>query len=352
MLCNAKREPLYERVKRELLDYIDREKSSVLPSEKKLMIYFGVSRNTLRHAISDLTKAGIVKPVQGRGSVVLKYAGDRIADIGVVCTDAVDITDPWVARILQTLRHLSHAENYHLNLFFCHDYAIGSSTNSAYSYLMNSGKLAGLILISSLQYTDIAHIKNIGLPAVTVDFKYRDFDYPAFVPDCVQAIMNFVDIYATEGLKRFALIAKKTTVLEETDCSGLNELIIKQWPVILSNKNLPVVPHDFKLDVIMQLKAIYALPAAERPQVVFTPSIAYGKQTAAFLAELTDWRPLHITSEIRGHESGEAAIIIDPAMYAQQAFITLNRIITEKENGLELYSQPAYGNTQLAGIAV
>lgn len=64
------REPLYEKLKKRLLVTIETENPHMLPNERELMARFGVSRNTLRRAIFELTKENILRPVQGIGTIV------------------------------------------------------------------------------------------------------------------------------------------------------------------------------------------------------------------------------------------------------------------------------------------
>jgi Bacterial regulatory proteins, gntR family len=355
MLSTITVEPLYEKVKKQLLAYIDAEKPQVLPREKDLIRLFGVSRNTVRHAVQDLSNAGVLNPIQGRGTVVLKYAEDKICDIGVICTDSLDVTELWVATMLKTLRQSAHAEGYHLNLFFCHDYSINPSNNSAYSYLVNSGKLAGLILLSALKYEDITYIKSTGVPFVTVDFKYRDFKHPALLPDCMESVATFIDKYSSNGLKQFGIIAKSTDVLRETECLGQNDLIIENWETLLRRKSLPVIPYDFSLDITEQISRMYALPAIKRPQVVFTPFIAYGQEVKTILAGFSDWNPIHITTEMKGYETGVPVIVVDPAMHIRKAMTVLHEMITDRQTveAVKYQAAPIYKHkhAQLAGVA-
>lgn len=66
--------PLYEKVRRDILEGIESGKyaiGSFLPTEPELMALHGVSRITLRRAISELCEDGRLERQQGRGTVVM-----------------------------------------------------------------------------------------------------------------------------------------------------------------------------------------------------------------------------------------------------------------------------------------
>lgn len=74
MAKNNKQVPLYEQVLRDLRAKIVSgayKKGDLLPSEKELIDNYGVSRITIRKALSILADMGLVETSQGRGSVVL-----------------------------------------------------------------------------------------------------------------------------------------------------------------------------------------------------------------------------------------------------------------------------------------
>ena len=68
-------EPLYEKLRKKLLEQIEAEHLTSLPNEKELMTRYHVSRNTLRRAILELTKAKILRPVQGIGIAARHKSG-------------------------------------------------------------------------------------------------------------------------------------------------------------------------------------------------------------------------------------------------------------------------------------
>lgn len=71
--------PLYQAVSDSILERIrvgEWQPNQLIPSESELGSLYGVGRNTVRHALSDLTARGILKTVQGVGSFV---AGERVS---------------------------------------------------------------------------------------------------------------------------------------------------------------------------------------------------------------------------------------------------------------------------------
>lgn len=105
------REPLYEKLKKKLLSTIETENLHMLPNERELMARFGVSRNTLRRAIFELTKENILRPVQGIGTIV--YPVPEIVEnsrILIVCDREMSVFQQEVFNLL-----LFHLNNSRLN---------------------------------------------------------------------------------------------------------------------------------------------------------------------------------------------------------------------------------------------
>ncbi|MFC5407143.1 GntR family transcriptional regulator [Cohnella soli] len=76
----SKRTPLYAQVRDYVIDHIRSGKwraGRKLPSETQLSKQFDVSRITIRSAMAKLVEEGIVYRVQGRGSYVGQYAGEK-----------------------------------------------------------------------------------------------------------------------------------------------------------------------------------------------------------------------------------------------------------------------------------
>lgn len=95
--------PLYEQIRENLQQQIRAgafRHYERIPSEKELMLHFGVSRITVRQALSDLAREGLIFKIPGKGSYVskpkptqeltqLKGFGEAMAQQGYVTTNRV-----------------------------------------------------------------------------------------------------------------------------------------------------------------------------------------------------------------------------------------------------------------------
>lgn len=70
MAGRLERRTLYSELKKRLLKHIEQERPKLLPCERELIEKYGVSRNTVRRAIQELSAEGILKSVQGLGTLV------------------------------------------------------------------------------------------------------------------------------------------------------------------------------------------------------------------------------------------------------------------------------------------
>ena len=92
-----------DRVRRQLLDLIEQADSgSVLPPERDLAVRFAVSRPTVRAAIEDLMRAGLVIREHGRGTftsprkISQELVGSPVAGLGVPPAEG-----DWTSRVLE-----------------------------------------------------------------------------------------------------------------------------------------------------------------------------------------------------------------------------------------------------------
>jgi GntR family transcriptional regulator len=112
--------PLYQAVSDAILEKIQGglwKPNQLIPSESELGVLYGVGRNTVRHAIADLTARGFLKTVQGVGSFVVSELVSKTAEYLLGFTQEMQLqgravgsrvlearlipADPFLARRLQ-----------------------------------------------------------------------------------------------------------------------------------------------------------------------------------------------------------------------------------------------------------
>jgi len=92
-----KPQPLYLQLRQLLEEYIHREQPAILPAEAELMTQYGVSRKTVRNAIAELVKTGLVTPMPGKGTIVNRPAafGNKL----VILLDDFAVLPPYLYEI-------------------------------------------------------------------------------------------------------------------------------------------------------------------------------------------------------------------------------------------------------------
>lgn len=65
-------ESLKDKVEKELKSYIERTSDNKLPTEEQLATQLGVSRQTIREALANLTQKGYIAKRKGKGNYILK----------------------------------------------------------------------------------------------------------------------------------------------------------------------------------------------------------------------------------------------------------------------------------------
>ena len=108
-MTDPKYRTLVEALKRGILDGkygID----APFPSERALIRRFGLSRNTVQHALAELERAGFVSRQQGRGTFVTKRGASRKLGLIVHGSGYCEIFSP----IARAISHLCQTHDYTL----------------------------------------------------------------------------------------------------------------------------------------------------------------------------------------------------------------------------------------------
>lgn len=314
-----KAEPLYMQLKKKLEKLMEAENLVMLPRERDIEKLFGISRITVRKAIKELTNEGKVIPVQGRGTMVAKYAPAPSREIGIVAGSHGWHTE----NLFSIASEESKKLNFNMNTFVLNvndsNMALPSS-NTLFSHLIASGKLNGLILSSKIPEESLRHLIKKKLPMVISGIKYKKYNVPSVRLDFQKPIEEMAQKLLDAGLKKIAFLAITHETEEEDNAIGDCYSFHKSYCHIVKNFGLaeyyfPRRGIDSARDAMEKL---YAMPPEDRAQVIVVRFFRDKQPVIDFLEEKKDWNPLLITSGTINSDypriTAEPGIIIKTSM--------------------------------------
>lgn len=206
-----RRTPIHRRVADDLAASIERGEhrpGGRLPSEAALVRELGVSRGTLRHALSTLRARGLVDPVPTRGWFVRAAAPvARVSRRRVVGVVVPSVARPFIPDLLSAIEDELHAGGYSM--------LVGSSGASRQQ---QSGRIrrmlaegaSGLIAYPIDFEPDgelFGSLAADGLPVVLIDRYIVGWDLDAVQADNVGGAFAAVTHLAEQGHRRIAFIS-------------------------------------------------------------------------------------------------------------------------------------------------
>lgn len=184
-----------------------------LYSENELSTMFGMSRQTVRHAISELERENIVERRQGSGTYISnifqKQRIDNTMNIAVVTTYVDDYIFP---SIITGMEDVISKEGYTLQIAFTHNRV--EKEYSVVRNIIDRNMADGLIIeptksgIPSLNAELYNEIINRGIPAVFFNSYYPEVDLPHVSLDDFQVGFQVAQYLIDAGHKDIAGIFK------------------------------------------------------------------------------------------------------------------------------------------------
>lgn len=155
--------PRYYQVKQKIEEAIvlgHHKKGEKLPSERKLVEYFGVSRITIRRGLDELKREGIIEKKWGEGIYVKKsprYVPQK-AKIGLTIWQGKELTyHPGTLAMLQGIGEVIEKRGYGLEMLFITPTSVEKGD---YLKIINNGNLAGIILsLQEIPEKDVEKIR-------------------------------------------------------------------------------------------------------------------------------------------------------------------------------------------------
>ena len=180
--------PKYVQVKSQLESQITGgayQEDEIIPSESELMKTFGVSRFTIRQAIKELVRDGLLRTEQGKGTFVCqnsrsKTAGNKIALLSMSVNTYIF---PEIANGI-----LSLIKDSDLQLILAQTEYSHEQEKQELLKLMNQN-IAGLIVEQTLSAKPnpnlelFSQLKKMGIPIVQIDSKNDALDSPYVILD-------------------------------------------------------------------------------------------------------------------------------------------------------------------------
>lgn len=198
--------PFYAQLKQALLKKIEEgvyAPGQMIPTEAELCRHFGVSRHTVRRALSELVQEGVVYRVPGKGTFVARPRPRASVTRGTITFLIAGHTDYFTMRLLEGIEGVAAAERYTLT------FGNSKNSHSEQARLIDEAVAAGtegfIIMpvdppasFDDVDYLTPFHtLQSLGIPVVFVDRYYDGVDADAVVSDnfggMVQAVLHLAE---------------------------------------------------------------------------------------------------------------------------------------------------------------
>lgn len=215
MISEEKKEPYFIQFKKDILEILKKGKYKAgdkIPSENEFCENASVSIRTVRRALLELEKGGIILRRQGRGSFLRTLeAGKENGIRGTICvlfSDIDFITRPSFSLILKGMEAACNKLGYHFNM-----QAIGMRFGKNINELKPLGdvvfmkNISGFIISSPVKKEDIQFLRENNMSFVTFH-KYKGLNVNVVLPaDFESAARIGIEHLIENGHKRIGVIS-------------------------------------------------------------------------------------------------------------------------------------------------
>lgn len=213
MIDPKSKTPFYIQLKRAILREIrdrDIQRGELIPSENELRKSYGLSIRTIRKALLELEKDGIVYRRQGRGTFLQRIdsslSDKKDVKIGVLFSNIEYISHPYLSTILKGVENVYNRLGYSLNL-----YVMGNRIDKqdkelkSLQKLIPIGEICGVIIASPVRKEDISFLRKTGIPLVTFN-KYEGMNINCILADYFSATQLAIQHLVHLGHRRISII--------------------------------------------------------------------------------------------------------------------------------------------------
>ncbi|MFW6279062.1 MAG: GntR family transcriptional regulator [Bacillota bacterium] len=343
--------PMYEQVKKTILEKVkqgDYKPGEMIPTERELCEKTGVSRHTVRKAISELVEDGYLFRVQGHGTFV--YDEDNIpldlehSTVGVILPLSEGEYDREILRGVDEI-----IKENEFSLTFSSSGDNSESEEKSIKRLLKRG-VDGFVIMPAADEQDkniIKRLKAEGIPFVLVDRKISNCE-----TDCVMSSNTEGGYLATKhlielGYERIAFVQDvKSEISSIKDRFQGYKQALEEYDIEFE-QNLHLILENQEKEI---QKNIYQFIKLEKPEAIF----AHNDKNALRIYKVCREKGINIPGELSlvGYDNIEAGKHLETplttvAQYPYEmgklaAERLLERIKAQKGEGREYYKQIYY----------
>lgn len=209
MLNKNSKKPLYKQLKEIIKEKIKKELYSVghvIPTEQELCAKYGVSRHTVREAVSELVNDGFVERIQGKGTVVIsKQEINNIANSVGIIVPYLD--DSFISKIVVGVEKIINDSKYKL-IFANTD----NDENAQKNYIrqLKNDNISGLIIFpveNEFEDEEIKKLDNEGVPFVLIDRIIENIEANYVIVNNAGGAYKAVDYLINHGHRRIGFVS-------------------------------------------------------------------------------------------------------------------------------------------------
>lgn len=314
--------PLFQQMKEQIFDIIKKSglrPGDKIPSENQFCLTSDVSIRTVRRALAELEKEGVIVRRQGKGSFLrdLNAASKPFSAgvIGVLFSDMQYLSNSIFSRLLQSVEAhvIEHSYSFHL-------YSMGNRLSEQcqpLEQIVPLHEVKGLLATSALNRDDITTLRRNKTALVTFN-EYRDMQLNSVVFDFYSAARLGIEYLWSCGYEEIAFICRRF--------SASNSFVILNNDNFLRGIRDTYSSSGKKLDETMIFQsdaqredgrriADALLKSTKRPDAIFTTGELLAQGVMASVAENNLRIPENIgllacagTAELRGIPSIEIPV--------------------------------------------
>lgn len=246
MISGENKEPYFIQLKKDILELLKNGKYKAgdkIPSENELCKNTDVSIRTVRRALLELEKDGIIFRRQGRGSFLRELKGEK-DNKGTICilfSDISFITRPSFSMILKGMEAACNELGYHFNM-----QAVGLRFGRSVSDLKPLGdvifmkNISGFIVTSPLKKEDIFFMRENNMAFVTFH-KYKNLNVKVLAPaDFEEGAELGLKYLVEKGHRRIGIISGYENTSDEIILG--NDIFIETCRRLIGKYNLDSSP--------------------------------------------------------------------------------------------------------------